>query len=59
VLRSPELLASLLAVPPALAGMGIGQWLRSRLQPEVFRRLFLIGLLLLGAYLMLRALVRL
>ena len=58
-LRSPELLASLLAVPPALAGMGIGQRLRSHLRPEVFRHLFLVGLLLLGAYLMLRALVQL
>jgi uncharacterized membrane protein YfcA len=46
-----ELTASLLAVPPALVGMGIGQWLRGRLAPAVFRRCFLIGLLLLGAWL--------
>lgn len=48
---APELAASLLAVPPALIGMGIGQWLRGRLAPAVFRRCFLIGLLLLGAWL--------
>lgn len=46
-----QLAASLLAVPPALIGMGVGQWLRGRLAPEVFRRCFLVGLLLLGLWL--------
>jgi|SRR5450631_587726 len=47
---------SLLAVVPALAGMYFGQHIRGRLQPEVFRRWFLIGLLVLGAYMLLHAL---
>ena len=46
---------SLLAVVPALAGMYVGQHIRGRLQPEVFRRWFLLGLLVLGAYMVMRA----
>ncbi|MDB5826996.1 MAG: hypothetical protein JWQ73_1216, partial [Variovorax sp.] len=40
---------------PALAGMVAGQWLRGRLSPAIFRRCFLIGLGLLGAYMAARA----
>jgi len=43
------------ALVPALAGMLIGQWIRSRIRPEVFRKCFFTGLLLLGAHLVLRA----
>jgi uncharacterized protein len=46
---------SLLAVLPALAGMYLGQHVRSRLRPEVFRRCFLLGLLGLGMYMVLHA----
>jgi uncharacterized membrane protein YfcA len=49
--------ASLLAVAPALLGMACGQALRRRVAPEPFRRLFLAGLLALGAYLAARALL--
>ena len=42
---------------PALAGMGLGQWIRLRVQPVLFKRLFFSGLLLLGAYLSLRSLM--
>lgn len=47
---------SLLAVLPALAGMFIGQKLRDRLAPQVFRRWFFVGLLVLGLYMLARAL---
>jgi uncharacterized membrane protein YfcA len=50
--------ASLLAVGPALLGMAFGQALRRRIAPEPFRRLFLAGLLALGAYLAARALAQ-
>ena len=50
-----ELGASALAVAPALAGLALGQRLRGRIEAGLFRRLFLLGLLLLGAWLMLRA----
>lgn len=50
-LRPAALAGSLLALAPALAGMGIGQWLRRRVEAELFRKLFFAGLLLLGAYL--------
>jgi uncharacterized membrane protein YfcA len=40
---------------PALVGMAAGQWLRERLSPAVFKRCFLIGLGLLGAYMAARA----
>ena len=35
----------------AFAGMFIGQAVRSRMQPEAFRRWFLIAMILLGIYL--------
>jgi uncharacterized membrane protein YfcA len=47
---------SLLAVVPALAGMFIGQRVRSKLQPETFRRWFFIGLVALGVYMITRVL---
>lgn len=43
-----NLLTSALAVVPALLGMVAGQWIRIRISPQLFRRLFLIFLLLLG-----------
>lgn len=50
---------SLLALLPAVAGMLLGQRVRDRLQPEAFRRWFFIGLLVLGAYMVVRAAGRL
>ncbi|TWT05756.1 sulfite exporter TauE/SafE family protein [Reyranella sp. CPCC 100927] len=45
---------SLLALAPSLVGMFVGQYLRQRVQPQTFRRWFMIGLLALGAYLAVR-----
>jgi uncharacterized protein len=47
---------SALAIVPALAGMTIGQWVRLRVRPEMFRRCFFAGLLVLGADLLIRGL---
>lgn len=47
---------SLLAVLPALLGMALGGRLRGRVRPEVFRRGFFLGLGLLGAEMVWRAL---
>jgi uncharacterized membrane protein YfcA len=49
--------ASFLALAPALVGMFVGQWIRLRVRPEVFRLWFFLGLLALGAYLALHALI--
>lgn len=54
LLHLPVIGASALALLPALGGMLAGQWLRHRISPERFRRLFFCGLLLLGADLALR-----
>jgi hypothetical protein len=35
----------------SFVGMYLGQAVRSRLQPDLFRRWFLIGMILLGTYL--------
>lgn len=43
-----NLLTSTLAVVPALLGMAAGQVIRTRISTQLFRRLFLIFLLLLG-----------
>jgi len=40
---------SLLALVPALIGMQAGTWLRQRIAAATFRRVFFVGLLLLGA----------
>ena len=45
---------SLFALAAALLGMVAGQWVRLRVRPETFRRWFFIGLLALGAHLVLR-----
>ena len=49
---------SLLAVLPAMAGMYVGQRVRGRLPPAVFRRWFFAGLMVLGAYMFVRSLTR-
>ena len=47
-------MASVLALAPALAGMAIGQIVRSRISTALFRQCFFWGLLALGAHLALR-----
>lgn len=46
--------SSLLALIPALAGMGLGQALRNRISPATFKLCFFAGLLALGCYLVAR-----
>jgi uncharacterized membrane protein YfcA len=56
-LTSAGLLSAATALPGAVAmvcafaGMFVGQAVRSRLQPDAFRRWFLIAMILLGIYL--------
>jgi uncharacterized membrane protein YfcA len=50
-----DLAMSSLAILPAMAGMWLGQAIRSRVSPAAFRRWFLICLLLLGTELILRS----
>jgi uncharacterized membrane protein YfcA len=45
---------SFFALAPALGGMLLGQWIRGRIRPEIFRRCFFLGLLALGLHLLLR-----
>ena len=47
-------LQSLLWLPPTLAGMWLGERLRSRLSAVMFKRCLFVSLLLLGAYMLLR-----
>jgi uncharacterized membrane protein YfcA len=48
---------SLLALAPALAGMGLGTWLRGRIGARVFRLCFFLGLGALGLHLASRAFI--
>jgi uncharacterized membrane protein YfcA len=48
--------ASLLCTAPTLAGVFAGQWIRSKIDPVTFRRLFFLVLLLLGVDLVGRSL---
>lgn len=54
VLATDQLALSVLAIIPALAGMGVGQVIRSRISPASFRRWFLVGLFALGAEMLAR-----
>jgi uncharacterized membrane protein YfcA len=45
------LLPATVAMAAAFAGMFIGQLIRARLDADAFRRWFLVGILLLGLYL--------
>jgi len=47
-----ELNASVLALLPAMLGMWLGQWLRQRISATLFKRVFFIGMALLGAHLL-------
>ncbi|GLR67842.1 hypothetical protein GCM10010909_25230 [Acidocella aquatica] len=49
-----NLAASALAIIPALIGMWAGQSIRERLSPQLFRRSFLVFLLLIGSEMLLR-----
>jgi len=51
VLNASTALPGIVAMVAAFAGMFVGQALRTRLQPDQFRRWFLIAMLLLGLYL--------
>jgi len=51
LLNASTALPGLVAMAAAFAGMFIGQSVRTRMQPEAFRRWFLIAMLLLGIYL--------
>ncbi len=48
--------SSLFALIPAFTGMFIGQAIRLRLRQDIFRKCFFIGLVVLGAYMAIRAL---
>jgi len=54
-LEMGNVVGSLLALLPALLGMALGQWVRLRVQPELFKKIFFSGLLALGGYLVLRS----
>ncbi|QDE89205.1 hypothetical protein BHS06_09700 [Myxococcus xanthus] len=45
---------SLLMLLPALVGMQVGQWLRQKLSPVLFRACFLVSLMLLGMHMVAR-----
>ncbi len=47
-LAGGDMLGSALAVLPAVAGLVAGQLIRTRIAPPLFRKVFLIGLLVLG-----------
>jgi uncharacterized membrane protein YfcA len=54
-IMTPDLvLLSALCIPPGLIGLAIGERLRSRLSEEMFRKLFLAGIAILGVSLVLR-----
>jgi uncharacterized membrane protein YfcA len=57
LLTAPLLGLSSAALVPALLGMQLGRLLRRRLSDVVFRRLFFLGLLVMGVYLLMRSLI--
>ena len=55
LLSQQQLLSSSLALIPAIAGMLLGQIIRRAISEAVFRRVFFLSLLLLGAYIIVAA----
>ena len=55
LLSQQQLLSSSLALIPAIAGMLVGQIIRRAISEAVFRRVFFLSLLLLGAYIIVAA----
>jgi uncharacterized membrane protein YfcA len=47
--------SSFLALVPALIGMFVGQWIRTRVSPTTFRTCFFLGLVALGVHLVVRS----
>jgi len=59
LLSAATALPGAVAMAAAFAGMFIGQAVRSRMQPEAFRRWFLIAMIFLGLYLLASAILEL
>ncbi len=57
VLHYSAAIPSVLALAASIVGMVLGQLVRSRVKAELFRKIFLVGLLLLGAHLALRSIL--
>jgi uncharacterized membrane protein YfcA len=58
LLTAATALPGAIAMAASFAGMFIGQAVRSRMQPEVFRRWFLISMIFLGLYIAANALLK-
>lgn len=58
VLTAATALPGAIAMAASFAGMFIGQAVRNRMQPEVFRRWFLIAIIFLGIYLAASAILK-
>jgi uncharacterized membrane protein YfcA len=58
LLSASTVLPGAVTMAGAFAGMFIGQTVRSRMQPEAFRRWFLVAIFFLGIYLVGSALTR-
>ena len=49
---------SALTLVPVFVGMFFGQWIRTKLHAEIFRKWFFVGLLVLGGYVAIRAVIQ-
>src|SRR5947208_1573105 len=58
LLTAATALPGVVAMSASFAGMFIGQAVRTRMQPDVFRRWFLIAMIILGLYLVATAFVK-
>ena len=56
LLDAGKLKLSAMALVPSFAGLYVGQWLRQRIDEHKFQKIFLLSLLMLGAYLVWRSL---
>ncbi len=56
MLSSEQIIDSSIALLPAIAGMVLGQRIRRRISEPLFRKIFFISLLVLGAYIIVSAL---
>jgi len=55
LISADQITVSLVALVPSFAGVYLGRWVRNRIDEEQFQKIFLVSVLLLGAYIMVRS----
>jgi uncharacterized membrane protein YfcA len=59
LLSAAQLKSSFIALLPAFLGVFVGRWVRTKIDEDQFEKVFLVSVLLLGAYIVVRSIIAL